>query len=93
MRREVEQAIREFYDDHIYASPSWNYVGWQTQIMENTKGHVSELEPEKRWRSKQTWIEKKREYIPPLVEEIRNRVSPNNRTENSLEVRENLINP
>jgi len=63
MRREVEETIRQFYDDDIYMNPNL--------------GH-----PKRRY--KQMVMEKKRAYIPPLIEEIRGRISTNIRLHNTV---------
>ncbi|MFC1715185.1 hypothetical protein ACFL6S_16070 [Candidatus Poribacteria bacterium] len=65
MRREVEQAIRKFYDakDSLYVSP---------------------IAPGAKWRYKHAMLKETRAYIPPLIEEIRNRFSGNIRMGNAL---------
>ena len=54
MRREVEETIRQFYDDSVYINP---------------------LQSHDKWRDKKNLVERKRTYIPPLIEEIRDRIS------------------
>ena len=64
MRREVEQVIRKFYDDDVYAIPVWSYIGWRDTMVKKIKGNVSESEIEKNGTPSRRGLRRKENIFP-----------------------------